>query len=451
MKSTTLAAGIFVLCTLGALSASANPASQYEIVEALDIAKVPSDFPVGFSLLSAPPHQFAAYYDSERRMTIASRLLNAADWQYQILPSTVGWDSHNYITMAVDNAGHLHVSGNMHVSKLVYFRTQTPGDITTLRQLPMTGQEETRVTYPKFLTSNEGVLIFNYRSGSSGNGARIYNKYDLESETWTRLLDKPLLDGEGVRNAYPKGPVHGPDGRFHMIWVWRDTPDCATNNNLSYARSDDLIHWESIAGEHAPLPLTLGNASLIVDPIPSGGGIINGCEKLTFDESYRPLISYHKADKNGHMQIYVARFETDQWVHHKITDWNRPVHFGGNGSMGFIGIKISTHTRPMPDLLTLTYRHQDYGSGRVVVAATTLRPVQKEIDVTPEFPREMERRRIDGDGIGIKRAYDSGATSAPGIRYMLQWETLGPAHDRRRDPPLPEPSTLTLYKLRQID
>jgi hypothetical protein len=415
----------------------------------LDIGKVPSGFPVGFSLLTSAPRQYVAYYDAERRMTIASRRLDAPNWQYQILPSTVGWDSHNYITMAVDSAGHLHVSGNMHVSSLVYFRTQTPGDITTLRQLPMTGQEETRVTYPKFLTGSEGVLIFNYRSGSSGNGARIYNKYDAATETWTRLLDQPLLDGEGVRNAYPKGPVLGPDGRFHMVWVWRDTPDCATNNNLSYARSSDLIHWESIAGKPAPLPLTLSNDSLIVDPIPSGGGIINGCERLTFNEDNRPLISYHKADEHGHMQIYIARFEAGRWVHHQVTDWEKPIHFGGNGSMGFIGIRISALARPKPDVLTLTYHHKDYGSGRVIVDATTLRPVQKKIDVTPEFPWEMQRRQIDWDGIAIKRTDDIGTTPEPGIQYVLQWETLGPAFDKRRDPPLPEPSTLTLYKLRQ--
>ena len=74
-------------------------------------------------------------------MTIASRALDSNKWQYQLLPTEVGWDSHNYVTMAVDRDGHLHVSGNMHCVQLIYFRTETPGDITTLKQLPMTGQQ----------------------------------------------------------------------------------------------------------------------------------------------------------------------------------------------------------------------------------------------------------------------------------------------------------------------
>jgi hypothetical protein len=31
--------------------------------------------------------------------------------------------------------------------------------------------------------------------------------------------------------------------------------------------------------------------------------------------------------------------------------------------------------------------------------------------------------------------------------YLLRWETLGPNRDRPREPPLPEPSMLRVYKL----
>lgn len=74
----------------------------------LDIAKNPSDFPVGFCLLTEGKRQYAAYYDQGRRMTVAARTLDSASWTYQTLPSKVGWDSHNYITLAVDDDGHLH-------------------------------------------------------------------------------------------------------------------------------------------------------------------------------------------------------------------------------------------------------------------------------------------------------------------------------------------------------
>jgi hypothetical protein len=47
----------------------------------------------------------------------------------------------------------------------------------------------------------------------------------------------------------------------------------------------------------------------------------------------------------------------------------------------------------------------------------------------------------------IRRAGDLGTCGTPGVRYLLQWETLGPNRDRPRQPPIPAPSTLRLYKL----
>ena len=47
----------------------------------------------------------------------------------------------------------------------------------------------------------------------------------------------------------------------------------------------------------------------------------------------------------------------------------------------------------------------------------------------------------------IQRARDMGHSKEEAVRYLLQWETLGPNRDRPRKPPLPEPSMLRLYKL----
>ncbi|MBT7068107.1 MAG: hypothetical protein HN919_17550 [Verrucomicrobia bacterium] len=151
----------------------------------------------------------------------------------------------------------------------------------------------------------------------------MYNAYDLKTKIWTRLLDTPLTDGQGKMNAYMQGPLRGPDGFFHMIWVWRDTPDCATNHDLSYARSKDLIHWESAFGDKVNLRLTISEKALWIDPIPSGGGIINGGAKLCCDSDTRPIVNDHKSDKDGHMQVYAARPENNKWVRHQLTDWDK--------------------------------------------------------------------------------------------------------------------------------
>jgi hypothetical protein len=87
---------------------------------------------------------------------VGVRTLDQRRWQTIKLDSKVGWDSHNGITMAIDGNGDLHISGNMHCVPLIYFRTETPGDITTLQRLPMTGTDEQRCTYPHFLTDASG-------------------------------------------------------------------------------------------------------------------------------------------------------------------------------------------------------------------------------------------------------------------------------------------------------
>ena len=97
-----------------------------EVEEAVEVAKVWPGHPVGFALLTSPPHQYVAYYDEDRQMTVAHRRLGEKSWTYQVLPERVGWDSHNYIAMALDAQGHLHVSGNLHGDPLKYFYASTP-------------------------------------------------------------------------------------------------------------------------------------------------------------------------------------------------------------------------------------------------------------------------------------------------------------------------------------
>jgi hypothetical protein len=438
-----------VLCGAVATTAQAGAAETvWRVAERLDVDTVPSGFPVGFSLLTSGRRQYVAYYDAAHRMTVGARTLDQRQWQLVKLDSKIGWDSHNYITMAVDSEGNLHLSGNMHCVPLVYFRMEKPGDITTFKRLPMTGKNESRCTYPHFLRDLSGRLVFTYRDGGSGNGSNYYNVYDVSSRSWSRLLAAPLFDGQGQRNAYPSGPAIGPDKLFHVVWVWRDTPDCATNNNLSYARSRDLIHWETAAGQAVELPITLATKGLIVDPAPSGGGMINGGQKLVFDSHNRPMIAYHKSDANGNMQVYVARFDRGRWTRRVITSWDKPVRFAGRGAMPFIGIRISAPQRVGEGVWAVGYRHRDYGTGLAAFSEETLEPAKASLAPQPtELPAELDRTEIKFDGISVRHGGDTGESGDPNVRYMMKWETLEPNHDRKPAGELPPDATLSLIKL----
>ena len=150
-------------------------AATYSVAETVEIDTVPSWFPVGFCLLTHEGQQYVAYYDEKHQMMVARRGLGDREWQKVALPSKIGWDSHNYITMAVDSAGHIHLSGNMHCVPLIYFRTEKPGDITTFQRHQMTGRQEHRCTYPRLLNDADRTALFTYRSGGNRNGRRFDN------------------------------------------------------------------------------------------------------------------------------------------------------------------------------------------------------------------------------------------------------------------------------------
>jgi hypothetical protein len=411
----------------------------------VDVAPVWSGHPVRFALLTRGSRQFVAFYDAERQLTVATRALDSDQWTFQRLPSQLGWDSHNYVTLAADGAGQLHLSGNMHCVPLVYFRTQRPGDILSFERVSaMVGRNEQRCTYPRFLTGAAGELIFTYRDGSSGNGDQYFNVYDPASRAWRRLLDEPLFTGEGLRNAYFHGPVRDAAGVFHLCWVWRDTPDCATNHDLSYARSRDLVHWETSGGAALPLPISLARAE-IVDPVPAQGGIINGNTLIGFDAQGRVVISYHKFDAAGKTQLYNARREDSGWKSYQTSDWDYRWEFGGGGTIGF-EIGFGPVTAAADGSLTQSYHHAKHGSGRWRLDPATLRavgPAPRE----PGLPLGDLPRQPEWPELHSQAASDLGHGDDPDVEYVLRWQTLPSNRDRPRSGPLPPPSMLKLYEI----
>jgi hypothetical protein len=435
---------ILFCCVVASLAAEAGPPS---VAEELKVDDVWAGHCVNFCLLTRPPHQWAGYYDPERRMTVAHRMLGEKQWDRVKLPESVGWDTHNYVTVAVDGDGFIHVSGNMHVNPLVYFRSANPYDIQSLARAPMTGAREEKCTYPEFMRGPGGQFIFTYRDGGSGNGDQIYNVYDLPSKTWRRLMDAPLTSGEGKMNAYLNGPALGPDGRYHLCWVWRDNAGCESNHDLCYARSADLVHWETSAGKPLTLPITLATAE-VVDPVPIKGGMLNGNTQLGFDSQKRPVISYHKFDAAGNTQIYNARLEDGAWQIHQATEWTYRWDFSGGGSIAS-EIALSGVSLHSNGSLTQSYRHDKYGSGTWLLDETTLKPAGA-LEQPPAYPKQMTVPESDFPGIEIMRAGDLGESGEHNVSYVLQWEALGSNRDQPREGPLPGPSPLRVFKLAQV-
>ncbi len=325
-----------LLSAVAALSLASMVAAQPVAPRMEAIDRIWSGHYSRFALATTARSIVVAYYDANRQLTVATRPRdNGAGWVYHRLDSWTGWDSHNYVAATVDRDGQIHVVANLHNDPLVYYRTTRPGDPRSLTKVAtmVDPARERRMTYPIFLTDGAGRLIFKYRDGGSGNGNEIYNVYDPATRRWRALLATPLTDGEGRRNAYFVGPTLGPDGRFHLAWVWRETPDAATNHDLSYAVSRDLVHWERADGTPLPLPITL-RAAEVVDPVPERGGMINNNTVIGFDRQGRAIITYHKFVGDGSTQIFLARREAGRWRIAQASDWRGfRWDFGGGGSL----------------------------------------------------------------------------------------------------------------------
>jgi len=434
---------IVILCILLSVSHYSKGFAGDEPFRTIPVAKVPASFPVNFALFTAVEKQYVAYYDTAHRMTIACRSLNETTWDLEQLDSKIGWDSHNYLAMVIDNQGYIHLAGNMHSSKLIYFRSTKPYDIHSMKAVhTMTGKEEDVVTYPVFMRGPENELIFHYRYGRSGSGYEIFNLWDAESLRWTRLLDRPLTDGRGLMNAYMQGPLPGPDGFYHLIWVWRNTPDCATNHTLSYARSRDLMQWESIHSEKVQLPLTFDYKELYVDSTPVNGGLINIGIRIGFDRKGKVLVGYHKYDTSGNTQLFLARFVKGHWESSQVTDWDYRWDFKGYGTI----VNELLIEPPEPSAngrnLVFGFHHVKYGDGQVVLKNKSLKPLTVEA-IKPSYPGSIDKLQSSFPGMVVNKVFDAGSVKK-GPRYLLRWETLTPNRDQRREKDLPPDAMLEL-------
>jgi len=436
-----------LLARVAVIALAVSSPARADAPAVLDVAPVWSGHPVGFALVTAGDRQLVGFYDADRRLTVAVRSLDERSWTFVPLPRTTGWDSHNSVAMAVDRDGIVHLAADMHSSPLVYFRSRHPvGAPFTADSFEalhrMTGEREDRVTYPVFLHDAAGDLVFMYRHGSSGDGDQILNRYDARARTWRRLLDEPLTDGRrtgATMNAYFEGPVRGPDGFFHLAWVWRDTPDCDTCHDVCYARSRDLVHWERSDGEPLNLPITADTCE-VVDPVPAGRGLINGLVRIGFDARHRPVLSYHAYDDAGQSQIRAARVEDGRWRIHRTSDWSHRWEFGGGGTIDFeVGIGPVEATTDG----TLVQDHSS-AAGR---GTWTLDPATLAVSGTTTRRRPTAGgRESTFPGMEVRRAFDQG-TATDSRQFMLRWETLGPNRDRPRPEPWPAPSMLRLIEL----
>ncbi|MBN1306953.1 MAG: BNR repeat-containing protein [Chitinispirillaceae bacterium] len=418
------------------------PLTAAEIMqtEKIDIAKVWAGHPVDFAIKTANNFQYVAYYDSTRRMVVAERTIGSNTWSYTVLPTTTGWDSHNYIEMAIDDSGYIHVSGNMHnASSLVYFRSKKPWAIESFSTPGMIGTQEGSITYPVFIKGGENQLIFQYRDGGSGSGTTIWNGYDVTTKKWRRITSQGLLDGEGQVNAYQTSPVPGPDGFFHIIWMWRNTPVANTNHHLSHMKSKNLSTWLTMAGAELTMPVKQSTPGVVVDPVESGHGLINMDFWISWDTRDRAVVTYHRYDDDDISQIFNTRWEGNAWKIRQTSGWTGfKWNLDREGSLSH-DIAASPLTVDESGALVQNYIYRNSEVRRWVLDEATLTPKSDGIYEPPEAMKELYVVESQFPGMQINRKQDG--------EYYLRWETMPINQDKERaSGTYPSSSMLRVYR-----
>lgn len=341
----------------------------------IDIDKVWAGARVDFAAVGSGTHYKVGYYNQERWLTIADVNAVSREIKRQQLPTRfAGWDSHNAIALAVDRAGLLHVAANMHAAKLNYFRETGPNQ--PLASAPMTGRDEERVTYPQFLNTSDGNLLFIYRSGGSGDGVWKVNRWD--GSTWTSVTNRPFFGDRGFGrkvSAYPSRFAISSDGYIHLAIVWRLTPDAATNVRISYAKTRDFLHWFDSRGTLLSLPLSPETTETVLHT-GANAGLLNNA-KVSLDPSGRPVIAFTRQDSQGHNTVELMVGNNGQWTPALVatSDHSNPV--AGTGSLpntvALTEVDFSRADRP-----AIYYHFPGSAAVHEVLAPDTLSPVCEE-------------------------------------------------------------------------
>ena len=275
--------------------------------------------------------QYISYYDSEGYLVLGKRKLNETAWTLQRsqYKGNVA-DAHNVISMMVDGKGYLHVSFDHHGHPLNYCRSVAPGSLELGPKVAMTGTDEQDVTYPEFYKMPDGGLIFVYRSGASGRGNLIMNRYDLDTHKWERVQDI-LIDGEGKRNAYWQLYVDG-KGTIHLSWVWRETWLVETNHDLCYASSPDGGKtWYKSTGEPYTLPIREDNAEYAWH-IPQNSELINQTSMCTDADGHPYIVTYWREADSDVPQYRVVWNDGKQWRMRPVMERKLAFSLKGGGT-----------------------------------------------------------------------------------------------------------------------
>jgi len=322
-----------LLVVLVVLAATASEAADADVWKEIAIGNAWGGTDVKFDAVANEEFAYVAFYDENRVLTLARVALKTGEVDQASLKRVFGgFDSHNEIRLHEDHFGRLHLAADMHASPLVYGTMSfgaTPNDFTLTNS--MTGFAEAEVSYPRFHDLADGTLVFVYRDGRSGDAS---TRIKFNEEGRWRDLSAPLFAGRSGKrhfSAYFSDIEKGPDGKFHLSWLWRLSSDVSTNCDINYASSPDFKRWKTLSNERLDTPISIDSRATAIR-ISVGHGLQNP-PALSFDRAGKPMLVYVANDTEGIAQVFVATPDGESaWTTKSVTHWIDRVDVKGAGT-----------------------------------------------------------------------------------------------------------------------
>ena len=305
--------------------------------------------------------QYAAYYQNFfngtrniGRVSVGRRPLPGGTWQTFTFTdydfTTI--DSHNDVVLGIcAEDGTIHLSFDHHVATLKY-RASVSGlansPTTTAWNASMFGPTrdrlngstaQTQVTYPRFIPTPSGKLLFTYRIGGSGGGDEVLYEYSGTTGTWNTVGQYTTRNGSYTgtfasgndRNAYFDMTVFDSSGRLHATWCWRETSDASSNHDLMYAYSDDVGRtWRNQLGAQIAVAgssfIGVNSPGILGWSIPQSRNYINNSAMTIDRQGCVHVVAWHLPDAEPNQTFNQAVTSKSRFHHYwRGTDgvWRR--------------------------------------------------------------------------------------------------------------------------------
>jgi len=294
--------------------------------------------------------QYAAYWDDARQVSVARRQLPDGAWAVVSLPGyerteninrgkagaiAQGFgNSHEKVSMGISPDGVIHLAFDHHVSTLHYRASKTPvaadpaahawsAELFGPVQDNLGGPMIEGVTYPGFTSDGTNFVLYLRLNGGSGSADSHFfsyagGKWMVNTAAASKFIDKNWSGGNHTVCAYPHGLVIQ-NGRRHLTWCWRDTPDASTCHDLCYAYSDDNGKtWLNNDGQRVAVTgssyITADSPGIAVWKIPPGSKYVNG-GSMTVDHAGRVHVLVR--GENGSPAYFSRDPATGKWTRQK--------------------------------------------------------------------------------------------------------------------------------------